>query len=70
MGWTAFEIGSKGSYERGRSTISADIFFGRCNLRERQPVTAIEIPGQMPLPVSEIWAALDEEMEQWDFEGS
>ena len=34
------------------------------------PVTAIEIPGQMPLPVSEIWAALDEEMKQWDFEGS
>jgi len=34
------------------------------------PVTAIEIPGQTPLLVSDIWAALDEEMKQWDFEGS
>jgi Uma2 family endonuclease len=34
------------------------------------PVTALEIPGQNPLPVSEIWAALDKEMEQWDFESS
>ena len=34
------------------------------------PVTAIEIPGQTPLPVSEIWASLDKEMEQWDFKDS
>ena len=34
------------------------------------PITAIEIPGQTLLPVSEIWAVLDEEIKQWDFEGS
>ncbi len=34
------------------------------------PVTAIEIPGRTPLPVSEIWAALDEEVKQWDFKDS
>lgn len=35
-----------------------------------EPVTAIEIPGQAPLLVSEIWSALDERLKLVDFDES